>query len=139
MKKEKPERGVPASAREQETRKLLSIAKRSTQILVLVALASLWFQSGSISLGVIAGGAVAILNFCWLGWIMEKVFFERKRLHGIQFFIKFFVLAGVIFLILQFTRIHPVGLIVGLSTLFLGTLIEGLKEALGARREAKKS
>ncbi len=70
---------------------------------------------------------------------MEKVFFERKRLHGIQIFVKFFVLAGTIFLILQFTRVHPIALIVGLSTLLLGTLIEGLKEALRSRREAQKS
>jgi hypothetical protein len=139
LKREKPEKDVPASARERETRKVHSIAKRSTQILILLVLASLWFQSGSISLGLILGGAVAILNFCWLGWIMEKVFFERKRLHGMQMFIKFFVLAGVIFLILQFTRIHPMALIVGLSTLLLGTLIEGLKEALRSRSEAKKS
>ena len=68
---------------------------------------------------------------------MDKLFFERKRLHGIQFFVKFFVLAGVIFLILQFTQVDPIALVVGLSTLLLGTLIEGLREAFGSRGEAK--
>jgi predicted outer membrane lipoprotein len=126
---------VASSARERETRKLVAIEKRSVQILIVFLLTSLWFQSWSIFLGLLLGGAVAVLNFCWLGMIMEKVFFERKRLHGIQILIKFIVLGTLIFLIVQYTKVNPIALTAGLSTLFLGILIEGLGQSLGSGKE----
>jgi hypothetical protein len=130
---------IASATRERETRKLVSIERRSVLILSLFLLASLWFRSWPISFGLILGGAVAILNFCWLAMIMEKVFLERKRLHGLQMFIKFFVLAAIIFLIFRYTRVHPIALTVGLSTLVLGILVEVFKEALRFPREDKRS
>jgi len=123
------------SARQRETQKLLSIEKRCVQILVLFFVASLWFQSWSISVGLILGGGVALLNFRWLWRIMEKVFFEQKYLHGIQVLIKFGALGLVVFFILCYGKVNPIAFIVGIFTLLVGILSEVFREA---RRENRK-
>lgn len=112
------------SVRQPETRKLISIEKRSAQILVLFLLASLWFHSGAILLGLILGGAVSILNFRWLWRIVEKVLFERKRFYGLQALVKFIVLVFVVSFILLYVPVHPIAFLVGISTLVLGILFE---------------
>jgi len=122
------------SNRQRETQKLVSIEKRSAQFLILLLLASLWFQSGYISLGLILGGGVAIINFRWLWRIVEKVLFEQKKFYGIQALIKFILLAIVVFLILRYIAVNPVAFIVGLSTLVAGILFEALRESLPQER-----
>jgi hypothetical protein len=117
-------------SRQRETQKLVAIEKRSAQFLILLLLASLWFQSGSISLGLILGGGVAILNFRWLWRIVEKVLFEQKKFYGIQALVKFILLASVVFLILRYIAVNPIAFIVGLSTLVAGILFEVLRESL---------
>jgi len=125
---------LPMSNRQRETQKLVSIEKRSAQFLILLLLASLWFQSGYISLGLILGGGVAIINFRWLWRIVEKVLFEQKKFYGIQALTKFILLAIVVFLILRYIAVNPVAFIVGLSTLVAGILFEALRESLPQER-----
>jgi len=125
---------LPMSNRQRETQKLVSIEKRSAQFLILLLLASLWFQSGYISLGLILGGGVAILNFRWLWRIVEKVLFEQKKFYGIQALIKFILLAIVVFLILRYIAVNPIAFIVGLSTLVAGILFEAFRESLPQER-----
>ena len=124
------------SNRHRERQKLVTIEKRSAQFLVLTLLASLWFQSGPISLGVILGGGVAVLNFRWLWRIVEKVLFEQNKFYGIQALVKFVLLAVVVFLILRYVAVNPIAFIVGLSTLVAGILFEAFRESLPrVRRE----
>jgi len=108
-------------------------------LLGLLLLASLWFLNGSISLGLILGGGVAILNFRWLRLIMEKVFFHRQKIHILQLVIKFSVLAAVLFLILRYTRANPIALVVGVSTLFVSLFWEMLRPILQTERKGKNS
>jgi hypothetical protein len=123
------------SARRWEVQKLISIEKRSAQILILFLLASAWFQTWTISLGLVLGGGVAILNFHWLWRIMEKVLFDKKWLHGIQVLIKFIALGLATFLILRFAGVNPVAFVVGISTLVLAILFEVLRGALRDQRK----
>jgi len=123
------------SPRQRETRKLIAIEKRSAQILTLLLLASLWFQSWSISLALILGGGVAILNFRWLWRIVEKVLFEQKKFYGIQALVKFILLVVVVFFILRYLAVNPIAFIVGISTLVLGILFEVFRETLRPERK----
>lgn len=123
------------SSRQRETEKLVTIEKRSAQFLILLLLPSLWFQNGSILLGLILGGGVAILNFRWLWRIVEKVLFEQKKFYGIQALVKFILLAVVVFLILRYVSVNPIAFIVGLSTLVAGILFEVLRESLPQERK----
>jgi len=123
------------SPRQRETQKLVAIEKRSAQFLILLLLASLWFQSWSISLGLIMGGGVAILNFRWLWRIVEKVLFEQNKLYGIQALVKFILLVFVVFLIFRYLAVNPIAFIVGVSTLVVGILFEAFRESLPAERK----
>ena len=125
------------SVRQRETRKLSSIEKRSAQILVLFLLASLWFHSESVLLGLILGGAVSILNFRWLWRIVEKVLFERKKFYGLQALIRFIVLGLAVSFILLYVQVHPIAFLVGISTLVLGILFEFIWAPLGFERKGK--
>jgi len=123
------------SSRHGETKKLIAIEKRSVQLLLLLLLASLWFQDWSISLGLILGGGVAILNFRWLWRILEKVLFEQKKFYGIQVLMKFILVGVLVFFILRYLAVNPIAFIVGLSTLVLGILFEVFRESLRPERK----
>jgi len=125
---------LPMFKRQRETQKLVNIEKRSAQFLILLLLASLWFQSGSISLGLLLGGGVAILNFRWLWRIVEKVLFEQKKFYGIQALVKFILLAVVVFVILRYIAVNPIAFIVGFSTLVAGILFEAFRESFPQER-----
>ena len=122
------------SSRQRDTQKLVTIEKRSAQFLILLLLASLWFQSGSVSLGLILGGGVAILNFRWLWRIVEKVLFEQKKFYGVQALGKFILLTIVVFLILRYIAVNPTAFIVGLSTLVVGIFFEVFRQSLPQER-----
>jgi ABC-type multidrug transport system fused ATPase/permease subunit len=126
---------LPMSGRQRETQKLVAIEKRSAQFLIVLLLASLWFQSWSISLGLILGGGVAILNFRWLWRIVEKVLFEQNKFYGIQALVKFIFLVFVVFLIFRYLAVNPIAFIVGVSTLVAGILFEAFRESLPAERK----
>ena len=114
----------------EEIRRLIQIEKRSLQILVLLVLGSLLLQSGPVTLGLILGGAVAVLNFRWLRHIMGRVLLEKKGIHGLQALVKFTVLLITFYLIFRFTRVHPIAFIVGISVLFMSILAETLRASL---------
>jgi len=113
-----------------ESRKLAQIEKRSLQILGVLVLGSLIWRSWPVSLGLILGGAVALLNFRWLWYIMKKVLLEKKGMHGFQALLKFTALLFTFYLIFRFTGIHPVAFVVGISVLFMSILSETLGESL---------
>ena len=125
------------SVRQRETRKLSSVEKRSAQILVLFLLASLWFHSGPILLGLILGGVVSILNFRWLWRIVEKLLFEQKKFYGLEALMKFIVLVSVVSFVLLYLQVHPIAFLVGISTLVLGILFEFIWAPLKSEREGK--
>jgi hypothetical protein len=123
------------SPRQRETQKLVAIEKRSAQFLILLLLASLWFQSWSISLGLILGGGVAILNFRWLWRIVEKVLFEQKKFYGIQALMKFILLGVVVLFILRYLAVNPIAFIAGISTLVVAILFEVIRESFRPERK----
>jgi ABC-type multidrug transport system fused ATPase/permease subunit len=123
------------SPRQRETKKLIAIEKRSAQLLILLLLASLWFQNWSISLGLILGAGVAILNFRWLWRIVEKVLFAQKKFYGIQALMKFILLVIVVFFILRYLAVNPIAFIVGISTLVVGIFFEVIRESLRPERK----
>jgi len=78
---------------------------------------------------------VAILNFHWLWRIMEKVIFEKKKIHGLQVLIKFLTLLIVIFMIFRFIKVNSVAFIIGISTLLPGIFFGVIQESLRAERK----
>ncbi len=107
MTKEREKSNLPPAGGQEEARKLLAIEKRSAQFLVLFLLASLWFQSWAVSLGLILGGGIALLNFRWLRRILSGYVFAHQKYALFQLVGKFFALLLVIFLVIRFLRVNP--------------------------------
>ena len=135
MTKEREKSNLPPSAGQEEARKLLAIEKRSAQILVLFLLASLWFRSWAVSLGLILGGGIALLNFRWLRRILSGYIFDHKKYSLFQMVGKFFALLLVIFLVIRFVRVDPLALVVGISTLVLGIVVEIVRQSVRAKKD----
>ena len=129
---------LPIPAQQREIRKLASVEKRTAQVLAILLVGSLWYQSWPISLGLILGGGVAILNFHWLRRIMEKVIFEKKMIHGLQIFIKFLALLMVIFMIFRYIKVNSVAFIIGISTLLPAIFFEVIRESLRVERKGNR-
>ncbi len=131
MTKKNEKGSLPPPARRKETRKLIAIEKRSVQVLALLLVGSAWFHNWAVSLGVLLGGAVAILNFHWLWLILGKVIFDKQWLYGLQVVFKFLVLVFVIFIILRYTEVNPLAFVAGSSALPAGILYEGIRGMAG--------
>jgi len=135
LTKEKRKSNLPPAAGQQEAGKLIAIEKRSAQILVLFLLASLWFQSWAVSLGVLLGGGIVLLNFRWLWRILSGYIFGGKRYSLFQMVVRFFVLLLVIFLVIRYLRVNPVAFLAGTSALVLGIMIEAVRQSLRTHRK----
>lgn len=135
LTKESEKSNLPLSPGQQEAQKLISIEKRSAQILVLFFLASLWFQSWAVSLGIILGGGIALLNFRWLGRILSGYLFSAKKYSLFQLVGKFFVLLLVIFAVIRYLRVNPVALVAGISAVVFGIVIEAVRQSLRTHRK----
>jgi hypothetical protein len=134
LTKEKEKSNLPPAAGQEEARKLLAIEKRSAQFLVLTLLGSLWFQSWAVSLGLILGGAIALLNFRWLRRILGGYVFAQKKYSLFQLAGKFFALLLVIFVVIRFVRVNPLALLIGISTLVLGIVFEVVRQSFRAKK-----
>jgi len=86
-------------------------------------------------MGLILGGAVALLNFHWLWRIMEKMIFEKKKIHGLQVGVKFLALVAAVFLIFHWIKVHYVAFLLGISTLLPGILFEVMQGSLRVERK----
>ncbi len=123
--------------------KLSSVERTQWVILALLTLGSLAFWDWRITLGVIIGGIICILNFKALRMILEKGFSQRKIAGSffVKYAIKFFALlaaVGGIAFLLQKT-INLVAFLVGLLTIFLAIVVEGIRGYLSMDKEEKSN
>ncbi|MCK4501620.1 MAG: ATP synthase subunit I [Desulfuromonadales bacterium] len=110
---------------------LVEMAQRNWIILVVLVLISLLWQSLSITMGVLAGGVLVIINYRWLGRSLLKVLgnpvpgaekgFKRNYLFRLAF------IASSIYLLLVRGGVHPLALAVGLSVIVINLLVTTAK------------
>ncbi len=111
--------------------RLASLERTQWVILSLLSLGSLAFWDWRITLGVIMGGVIVILNFKALRKIIEGEFSEGgiSKSFFFKYAIKFLSLlaavGGVAFLLRGV--INLVAFLVGLLTIFLAILAEGIR------------
>ena len=118
--------------------KLAAIERTQWIILLLLTLGSLVFLDCRITLGVIIGGIICILNFKALRMIFEGSL-SRGKIAG-SFFVKYAVkflallaaVGGVAFLLQR--KINLVAFLVGLLTIFLAVVVEGIRGYLYDQR-----
>ena len=115
----------------QDDQLLAEMALRNWIILVVLVLLSLFWQSLPVTMGVLAGGVLVIINYRWLGRSLFKVIsdphqgsekgFKRNYLFRLLF------IASSIYLLLVRGGVHPIALAVGLSVVVINIAITTAK------------
>ena len=111
------------------------LKKRNRVILLILTLISFFFTSTSLTLGVILGGVIAIINFDVLQRNVLRTFPSNdgakvKKIFVIGiFFLRFLVLGAVIYLLIRLGWVNPVGLAAGLSTVVFSIISFGIHNA----------
>ena len=111
------------------------LKKRSWVILLVLTLISFFFTSTSLTLGVILGGVIAIINFDVLQRNILRTFpanggAKVKKIFVIGiFYLRFLVLGAVIYFLIRLGWVDPIGLTVGLSTVVFSIISFGIHNA----------
>jgi len=110
---------------------LRRMARRNWVILGLLVLFSLPWLSVKISLGVTAGGLVAICGHHWRHRTLRRMLDwpEQASVGGFQvgYMIRLATLGAAIYLLLVRFELHPLALAVGLLTVLINILITTLQ------------
>lgn len=99
-------------------------------LLVVFTLSALVFTSLKVTEGVFIGSLIANLSFMVLKRDLTKIFQGPLQLAKVRFFVKYylrlFVLAVALYLLVRYHQIHVIGLLVGLSTVVVGILFTAI-------------
>lgn len=121
--------------------RLAAVERTEWIILAILTLGSLIFWDWHVTLGVIIGGVIVILNFRALRMIFESGFSQGK-LSGsvfVKYAVKFLAVlaavAGVVFLL--HGVVNLIAFFVGLLTIFLAISIEGIRGYCSMDEEEK--
>ena len=110
---------------------LAEMAQQNWIILIVLVLLSLFWQSLPVTMGVLAGGVLVIINYRWLGRSLFKLLgdpqlaaekgFKRNYLFRLVF------VASAIYLLLVRGGVHPLALVVGLSVVVINLIVTTVK------------
>ncbi len=111
---------------------------KKINLVVLLVLSSIGYfiLNNFQTLGIIAGGVTSIANFMALQHTLKKAFGsdfrkrKRKAAVFLNYYFRLLVLGLIIFFLLKYQLVHPVGLTIGLSTSVIAIFILGICMAL---------
>jgi hypothetical protein len=110
---------------------LEELARRNWFILLALVLLSLFWGSAAVTLGVLAGGVLVIINYRWLSRSLFKLLRDPERAaeQGFKrnYLFRLAFVAGAIYLLLVRGGVHPLALVVGLSVVVINLLIATVK------------
>ncbi|MBW2284920.1 MAG: ATP synthase subunit I [Deltaproteobacteria bacterium] len=104
-------------------------------ILLVLGLASFFLMSDAFTLGLILGGLVIIANFNALAHTLRKAFTpkgkvkSRKMVLIGKYYVRLFALGAIIYVLITYGRVDPVGLTVGLSIVVFSIMGIGIRTA----------
>ncbi len=117
----------------EETDLLGELARRNWIILALLLTGSLLLRNPAFSLGVLSGGLVAVAGYRWLHRSLNKMLRQTGggSTKGFQagYVVRLTFLAAALYLLVAIVKVHPVGLVLGLSVVLLNILWTTLKRA----------
>lgn len=115
------------------------LTRRNWVILALLILGSLAWQSQPVTLGVVAGGLVAVGGFYWLKLSLIRLLAipepQAPRRFQFSYLIRLVTLAMVLFALVAIVKVHPVALAVGLSVVVINLLWTAATRTLPSRRQ----
>ena len=115
-----------------EESRLASVQRNNIIILLVLTLGSIVYKSSAVTLGVFLGGVIVILNFWFLRRIIEGGFKKGDNVVALvlSYFFKFAALVAIIFVVIYSGKVNTLGLIIGLSTVFIGIALDGFIQVL---------
>ncbi len=88
--------------------------------------------STQVGIGIAAGGLLVTINFHLLSKTLKKYFSQPKNtsIKGvlIKYYIRFFITAIIIFILMMTRQVDPIGLIAGLSVVVASMIFATLNE-----------
>jgi len=108
------------------------IERYNILILILMLLITALFHSLAITLGVLLGGLLTVINFYWLRRIIEKAFLKdqtRKNIFFVIYGLKFLLLLISVTLIIYIfqDKINIFAFLAGLSTVIFSIMLWAIK------------
>ena len=110
------------------------MTRRNWIILALLLLGSLPFGNPELSVGILAGGLVAIGGFHWmkrsLNQLMEEPDGGAKFRYQFGYMIRLAALAAILAALIAVAKVNPPGLIIGLSVVVINLFWITIKRVL---------
>jgi len=117
-----------------DDRLLGELSRRNWLLLAILVLLSLFWRSSAITLGVLAGGLVAIVAHYWRYLALSRLLGapSQRAAKGFQinYVLRLAVLGSVLFLLIAKARVDLPALVVGLSVVVLNVLLTTLKRTI---------
>jgi hypothetical protein len=111
-----------------------ALHRRNWLILATLLAASLPFGNLQMSAGILAGGLVAIASFSWLQRSLRRLLADTgqdaRRHYQFGYLVRLLALGGVLAILVAIVKIHPAGLILGLSVVVINLLWLAFQRAL---------
>ena len=92
-------------------------------------LGSIYYQSPKISLGVILGGFLSLINIKILTKIVENLFQQdipSKSIIVVQYVIKIVLLFAILYAVITYKVVNIIAFVVGFSAFFIALLVENI-------------
>jgi hypothetical protein len=95
-------------------------------LLAIMTAVAWWLTSGLVAMSIAVGGLVANLSFVWLKRDLVKLLAGPLDAAKVRFFFRYYLrlalVVAVLFFLVKSDRVHIAGLLLGLSTVYLGIL-----------------
>jgi len=92
-------------------------------------LGSIYYQSLDISLGVIFGGFLSLINLAILTRIAKNIFQQdipSKSAIFVQYVIKIVLLFGILYIVIRYNFVNIIAFVVGFSAFFIALIVENI-------------
>ena len=111
-----------------------ALHRRNWLILGILLAISLPFGNGQVSAGIVAGGLVAITGFAWLQRSLKRLLAETgqeaRTRYQFGYLVRLLSLGCVLAILIAIVKIHPAGLVLGLSVVVINLLWLAFQRAL---------
>jgi len=111
-----------------------ALHRRNWLILGTLLVISLPFGNRPITAGILAGGLVAIAGFAWLQRSLKRLLAEAgqeaRKSYQFGYLVRLLCLGSILAILIAIVKIHPAGLVLGLSVVIINLLWLAFQRAL---------
>lgn len=111
-----------------------TLHRRNWLILGILLAISVPFGNSQVSAGIVAGGLVAIAGFAWLQRSLKRLLTETGQAaqtrYQFGYVVRLLAIGCVLAILIAIVKIHPAGLVLGLSVVVINLLWLAFQRAL---------